>query len=41
VRYPLQREDGITIWIEDISIVEQTEDGEKIRLGMLWQSNLD
>ncbi|GAB4334973.1 MAG: hypothetical protein OHK0038_12480 [Flammeovirgaceae bacterium] len=41
VRYPLQREDGITIWIEDISIVEQTEDGEKIRLGMIWQSNLD
>jgi hypothetical protein len=41
IRYPLQREDGITIWIEDISIVEQTEDGEKIRLGMIWQANLD
>ncbi|MCS6832547.1 MAG: GAF domain-containing protein, partial [Flammeovirgaceae bacterium] len=41
VRYPLQREDGLTIWIEDISLVENTEDNGKIRLGFLWQANVE
>lgn len=41
VRYPLQREDGLTIWIEDVSLVEQTEDNGRIRLGFLWQVNVE